>query len=204
MNISRRSNIFFVIIFLSNASLFCRKVILEFKGAYFLPTSALFRKAYAQSSALYGPELTVQLGKKHHWTKNIYGFMGIDYFQKKGVALGLCDSTTLHLVPLTLGLKYMIPLAHRVDLYGGLGFESLFFQTSNHRACVTAKHRSWTFGGITTLGTYIDLSHHVMLNLFFDYSFIKAKTKNFYGPNRTSHETDLSGSLFGVGLGYSF
>lgn len=204
MQAFRIVTVFFILIFLSNTSLDCRKVILEFKGAYLLPTNHTLRKAYNNGSALYGPELTVQLGKKHHWTKNIYAFMGADYFQKEGHDLGLCDSTTLRLVPLTLGLKYMIPMTRRADFYLGLGFESLFVQAQSHRACVTAEKNLWTFGGITELGTYIDVTHHVMLNFFFNYSFINAKTDSFYGHTRTGCTVDLSSALFGVGLGYRF
>lgn len=194
----------FVGLFISNSFLLGRKVILELKGSYFLPINHTLRQAYAPSSALYGPELTVQLGKKHHWTKNFCAFAGAEYFQKKGHQLGLCDSTTLRMVPLTLGLKYMIPMTRRADFYFGLGFESLFVQAKNHRACVTAEKNLWTFGGITKLGTYIDLTHHVMLNVFFDYSFINAKSNGFYGHTRTRCTVDLSSAIFGVGLGYKF
>jgi outer membrane protein W len=181
-----------------------RTLLLEFKGAYFLPINSRFRKAYNNGSALYGPELTIQVGRNNHWTQNICAFLGVDYFQKKGHKLSLCDSKTLRLVPLTIGLKYIRPLNRWIDGYVGLGLESRYVQTNLHRGSIKTKNSAWAFGGITKLGITINLPHKLFLDLFFDYSFINARMTGFYGQTISSHHADLSSALFGIGLGYRF
>src|SRR3990172_11764211 len=115
-----------IVIFLVAPSLFCRDVILEFKGAYFLPTSSRFRDCY-KGGALYGPELTVQLCHNKHW----YGFASVDYFQKKARSLSICDSTKLILVPLAIGAKYFVPIKDWMHLYLGLGFQPVYIKTKS-------------------------------------------------------------------------
>jgi outer membrane protein W len=181
-----------------------RTLLLEFKGAYFLPINSRFRKAYNNSSALCGPELTIQVGKNNHWTQNICAFLGVDYFQKKGHRLGLCDSKTLRLVPLTIGLKYIRPLNRWIDGYVGLGLESRYVQTNLHRGSIKTKNSAWAFGGITKLGININLPRKLFIDLFFDYSFINARMTGFYGPIVSGRKTNLSSALFGIGLGYRF
>lgn len=204
MNRSKNFMVMLLLIMLNTISLSGRDIILEFKGAYFLPTNHTFRKTYNNGSALYGPELTVQLGCSKYWTKHLYGFISADYFQKKGHALGLNDSTTLRLVPLVLGAKYMIPATDFIDFYVGAGFQSMFVHTRNHRAYVTATKSLWSFGGIGKMGAYFTFKHHFLLDLFFDYSFARTNKDHFYGHTRTCSKADLSSALFGIGVGYRF
>ena len=177
--------------------LFSREAILEFKGAYLLSVDELFRECY-KGSALYGPELSVQLKNDKNW----YAFAGVDYFQQKGRCLSRCDSTKLKLLPITVGIKYCIPLCHRAHFYFGLGLQSAFIRTTSRRSCVVGKRKQWGFGGIGKMGAYIDLSHNFLLDLFFDYSFIR--TDNLYGPTVASCRSSLHAALFGAGLGYRF
>lgn len=86
-------------------SLFARDKILEFKGAYFLPTDSRFKDCY-KGSALYGPEFTFQLREHKNW----YTFVSIDYFKQTGRLLSTCDSNTVRLLPLAVGIKYFFLL----------------------------------------------------------------------------------------------
>lgn len=186
----------FILLFLYTNT-YCRDVILEFKGAYLLPTNSLFKECY-KGSALYGPELTVQLKDGNNW----YAFASIDYFQKNGRCLRRCDSTKLQLLPLAVGIKHFFPVSDRVNLYAGLGFQPTYIRTKSSRACVVAKKSQWGFGGIGKVGAYIDITHNFLFDLFIDYSAIR--TDNLYGPTVDSCRVIVSAALFGGGLGYRF
>lgn len=185
---------------LTMGSIFARDTILEFKGACFVPTNHTFRNAYQHAAFLFGPELTVQLKNDTRW----YAFASADYSKQKGKDLGLGDSTLLRMLPLALGIKYFVPVSARTHFYGGLGFEPTYFQTNMSRACVTAKEAQWCFGGIGKVGAYIDLKRNFVLDLFFDYSFLRTNKDYFYGPTQTAAKANLSGVVFGAGLGYRF
>lgn len=179
---------------------FCRDTILEFKGAYFLPTNHTFRQAFDNGSAIYGPELSVQLKNDAQW----YGFASIDYFQKRARYLGVLDSTRLRMLLFAIGLKYFIPVSERVNLYLGAGAEPAYVLTKSTRACVVARDSQWCIGGIGKMGAYIDMPHNFVFDIFFDYSFLRTHCGYFYGHTLTPSQANLSGAIFGVGLGYRF
>ncbi len=197
--IAKTKSYYFSLLLFCVFSLVGRDVILELKGAYFLPTDSMFKDCY-KGSVLWGPELTVQLKKNKHW----YAFASLDYYRQKGRFLSLCDSTTLRLLPLAFGIKYFVPIRNRANIYLGLGFQPEYVNKKSRRGFVTSKRTLWGFGGIAKAGAYIDLFHNFLLDLFIDYSFVWTKKTNLYGNTVTPSRTNLSGAIFGAGLGYRF
>lgn len=192
-----------VLTFFSASSLVCRDIILEFKAAYFLPTSSVFRDIYNNGGALFGPEMTFNIGDTRDW----YGFVSVDYFQKSGRSLGLCDATKVSLLPLGVGIKYFLPFWYDyADFYIGLGFQPVLLHTNDCSPYVFNKRTKWGFGGIAKVGVYVDLPHDFILDFFIDYSFVKVSFNNGNAPTGlvTPLKTDISGTIFGVGLGYRF
>lgn len=173
-----------------------RDILVEFKAAYFQPTGCTFKNIY-QGGALYGPEVTFQFCEQSPW----YGFASADFLSKSGHSLGLCTPTKVYIVPLGLGVKYFEPFCYG-NWYVGLGFQPTHLKTVNcSPAVVTTSH--WGFGGIFKIGAYIDLSCNFFADLFFDYSFVTV------GCQQTCQEVvavkaDISGAIFGVGIGYKF
>lgn len=187
----------FIILFLNVGSLFSRDIILEFKGAYLLPVDSIFKECY-KGSALYGPELSVQLKNDKNW----YAFFSLDYFQKRGRHLRRCDSTKLKLLPLAAGIKYFIPAGDRTNFYVGAGFQPVYIRTKNRRGCVVSKTHQWGYGGIAKLGAYINIFHNFLLDVFIDYSYIRSG--NLYGHTVTDCKSNTSAFIFGAALGYRF
>lgn len=184
--------------------LISRDTILEFKGAYFLPTNHTFKDIFHNGGALYGPELTVQLCDDKPW----YAFASIDYFQKKGRSIGLSDRTKVSLLPLAIGIKYVVPLlCDCVDLYAGLGFQAERVHTKNDSPFVIPELTRWGFGGIAKIGTYCYLPHNFVIDFFIDYSFVQTHRGNDAqaptGPI-VPLKAHVSGAIFGIGLGYVF
>ncbi|HLF66892.1 MAG TPA: outer membrane beta-barrel protein [Gammaproteobacteria bacterium] len=178
-----------------------RDVIVEFKGAYFWPTDCTFKKIYHKGGALYGPELTVQLFDDKNW----YAFASVDYFQKKGHSIGLCEPTKVRLIPVALGLKYFVPVCDdRIDLYAGLGLEWVNVRTKNCSQAVVSKQSDWGLGGIAKVGAYYHLPHHFLIDTFINYHYAKVGSNDCWCHGFESRKANVSGAIFGVGLGYNF
>ncbi len=187
------------------ACVYARDVLLEFKAAYFLPTGSRFKQIY-HGSALYGPELTVQLCDDSCW----YGFFSVDYFSKSGHTVNFDTPTKVTLVPLGFGLKYFASgcwcNCDYVNFYLGLGFQPVRVHTFDNSPYVVQRQTVWALGGIAKIGAYIDLSCDFLLDLFIDYSFAKAKShvnQSQSGPV-IPLSSSVSGAIFGGGLVYRF
>lgn len=191
--------LFFVLFF--TTPLIAQDVLLEFKAACFIPTSCRFKDIYGRSGALYGPELTMRLCDSC-W----YGFASFDYFHKKGHSIGLCEPTTVTLVPIAFGLKYLVPTNDFLDCYAGLGFEAVNVRTRNCIESVVFKQTQWGFGGIAKLGVFYYLPCNFFLDFFVDYSFVNVGSKHSLCQNygMESVKTKISGAILGAGVGYRF
>ena len=193
----------FLVLSAAFMELAAREIILEFKGAYYRATHCPFKQIFHKGGALFGPELTVQLSTCHNW----YGFASVDYLSKKGTSIGLCNETKVHLVPLAFGLKYFMPIFFH-DFYVGLGFQPTHVKTFDCSPYVARHTSQWCFGGIAKFGTYIDLPcTHWVLDLFVDYSFVKTRCPKICLPSTgpvVPIKTNISGVIFGAGIGYCF
>lgn len=181
-----------------------RDAIFEFKGAYFLPTNCAFKSIYDHGSAIFGPELTVQLCDTTNW----YAFGSVDYFQKKGKSVGLNEPTRVQLIPIAAGLKYLYPICNEnIDLYAGLGFEAVNVRTTNCTAEAVIKLSQWALGGIAKAGAFWYLPCNFVLDVFIDYSFAKTSGRACWCPAGVGVKpvkANVSGALFGIGIGYRF
>jgi len=190
---------FKVAMFLTFGSLKSTDILLEFKGAYFLATNSIFRKIYDNGGALYGPEITFKI------FRNIYGFASVDFLQKSGKSIGLFSPTKVGLIPLGIGFKYFVPFCYG-DFYVGLGFQPTYLHTKDCSSYVIAKRSKWGFGGIVKIGTYFNLPHNFLVDVFIDYSPVKVPFHNNQAP--TGHvvprKADISGNIFGIGIGHHF
>ena len=196
-----KKNYFLITLLLVTSSLACRDILLEFKGAYFLGTNSIFRKIYDHGGALYGPEVTFNLGCH----ENLYGFASIDVLQKHGRSIGLCSPTKVTLIPLGLGLKYLIPFCYG-DFYVGLGIQPTYVRTKDCSPYVIPKNSKWGCGGIAKIGTFFDLPHNLLLDIFIDQSFVTVPFHKCKAPTGfvSPRKAKVSGTSFGVGFGYRF
>lgn len=190
-----------LIIIFSTTSVIAHDVLLEFKGAYFHPTNDRFRKIY-KNGALYGPEVTFQLCQDSCW----YGFASIDFFHKRGHSIGLHTPTSIRLVPLGFGLKYIIPSCYEcINWYAGIGFQPIHVSIENNSPAVP-DHSKWAYGGIAKFGALIDVYCNFFVDVFVDYSFAhlhSIRTSTCCGPE-VPLKTSISGVVVGAGLGYRF
>jgi hypothetical protein len=180
-------------------SLHGNDVIVEFKGAGFFPTDNVYRKIYGYGG-IYGPELTFNIGPKD-W----YAFASIQFLHQNGKSLGLDNPTKINLLALGVGLKYLIPFCYG-NFYIGLGFQPVCIKTKDYSPFVIFKHKKWSFGGIGKSGLLFYLSHDFVFDIFLDYSFIQHQFKKSQAPTGfvQPRKTNVSGFIFGAGIGYYF
>lgn len=185
-------------------ALYARSVLFEFKGAYFLPIDCTFKSIYNHGSALYGPELTIQAVDDKPW----YIFTSFDYFEKKGGrSIGFETPTSVKLLPVALGLKYFFPTyCNRGDFYVGLGFQAINIRTKDCSPFVIPSYARWGFGGIAKAGIYWYAPHNIVIDMFIDYSFVTTGKNSCWCPQSGIQQlcANVSGALFGIGLGYRF
>ncbi len=186
------------------SGLAARDILLEFKGAYFKPTGKHFKHIY-KGSALYGPELSVQLSEcNEHW----YGFFSVDYYRKKDHSIGLNNPTKVTLLPIGIGVKYFTPACwcDNTDFYVGLGFQPVRVHTHDFSPFVIPKITKWALGGIVKGGALVTFSCNFFLDLFLAYSFAHVRSHEAVAPTGpvVPLKANISGFIVGAGLGYRF
>lgn len=177
-----------------------KDIILEFKTAYFQPVNHTFKHIY-KGAAIFGPEVTFNIAQR------IYGFASYDFLTKNGRSIGLDTFTKVNFHVLAGGLKFIGCVTDKVSLYAGLGFQPISLQTNNHSPYVIQMTHKWGFGGIAKFGTYIDLPHNLVLDIFADYSFVKVNRSSrteFPVGYIQQTKANLSGFILGAGIGYRF
>lgn len=202
MFVAKIRYIFCILLATACSQLNGKDILLEFKGAYFHPTSSCFNAIYGGSTGLFGPEVTFSLCSNSHW----YGFASVDYMSKTGRSIGLCNSTKMSYLPLAFGVKYFISHC-RYDFYLGLGFQPTRLRTTNCSPFVVQHTAAWGYGGIAKGGVYIDIPCNFFVDLFVDYSFVRFSCSKICQPEDgtlLSRKTNMSGVIAGVGLGYRF
>ena len=132
-----------------------------------------------------------------------YGFVSTDFFSKYGHTCNFNTPTKINIASIGLGVKYFVPFSHG-DFYLGLGVLPTHLSTFNDSPYVHFKTSKWGCGGIAKTGFYFDLPHNFLLDVFFNYSFVKVSFKWCRDGFTQFHKANLSGCWFGAGLGYRF
>lgn len=172
---------------------------LEAKTGFFSPTSSDLTDYYSSYGPFVGAEVTGELINR--W----YGFVGSSWFRKNGSSIGLEDKTTITLVPITAGFKYLQPINDKVEAYFGLGFQTDYVHFHDYSPFVIQKSSGWGFGGMGKLGFLF--THHtgVFLDVSAEYAWLG--DVHFSGTRDGLIErvpVNVSGFSGGVALGYRF
>lgn len=169
-------------------------VLLEVKGAAFVPTSQPFRGMYGDIGQ-FGLELTAG-GLLDH----LYAFGSIDFLIKNGETVALASPTKVNMIDFAFGFKYLVPFSHG-DFYVGLGVQPTYLSITNLGQGPT-EPAQWSCGGVGKVGAIFNMTNSFFADIFFDYSFAKFNASAV--PANPVTTTSINGCVFGIGFGYRF
>ncbi len=170
---------------------------IEGKLSYFRPNSSVLRNIFSEWMPLYQVEGVAKVWKDFH----IWASVG--YLHKNGRSLEGHQSTSIQLVPVTLGLEYLIHFSNCSTGYLGLGPRYFCTKITNRSHFVHRHDLKNGLGGAFRVGGLIYFTPHFLLDLCIDYS-IKEFKPGHSSSTIQRHELNLSGLSLGVGLGYSW
>ncbi len=173
------------------------KPLVEAKAGYFFFTDSTLKKVYKDGG------LDLQLSESYpiwDWL-HIYG--SVEYATRHGHSLGQHQKTTFQQVPLSLGLKPVFSVSHRVDYYFTLGPRYSFAWARNSSSFVDHRVSGNGIGLFANTGFLYKFENHFTFNLFGEYSYVPI---NFHASkqNVMAHRKNVGGWTFGGGLGWSF
>jgi opacity protein-like surface antigen len=172
-------------------------VYVEGRAAYTHPTGNRFNKIY-HDAAYYGGEITVPVWEGFSlWT-------GAGYFSSNGKSYPLHNSTRVQVVPVDLGVKYMIPWGCFIKPYVGAGVEWNYVNTNDHSNFVKRHINKWGIGGIFRAGGLVDLPYNLFADVFVEYSICHVTNHNNFHNRVVPHNARVDNVRAGVGIGYKF
>lgn len=169
----------------------------EVKAAYFYPLDSRTRDIYSDG-AVYGLELNME----SCWC--IYPWISGQYFCVDGRSIGEDDKTTLRLVPLGIGLKYMFCCESCWRPYVGLGFGATYLHTKDDSNFVKRTRSKWGYGLIVKGGSYFYFSDCWFFDIFIDYTWMKLSFSGSTDPFIIGKKADISNIAVGGGIGVNF
>lgn len=169
---------------------------LEFRTAYFYPTSKHFRSFYS-GGPIWGLEFNCKAFELLHvW-------LSAEYFSKKGKT-SLDNPLKLTLIPLTIGVKWLYTSYQWVQPYFGIGLETLYVAEKTHSPSLLHSLHNWDFGVRFKTGFLTQFCNNFFIDLYTDY-FVK--TTRFYKPSPSSvvvKNPNLNYFNFGGAVGVVF
>jgi len=174
-----------------------KEVLLELRGAYYYPTSDLFRDIY-KGAGMGSVELSVQAGK------GFYPWLSFSYIGASGVSTDEHEKTRIYMLPIGLGLKYIFLRDRRLRPYLGLGMVVAYSHLFNDTDLIDRIQTDWSIGGIAKVGALAFATRRLFFDLFIDYTYLKANYGSSNGDGVFSNKVNLSGLAFGGGIGIRF
>ncbi|MDW7759899.1 MAG: outer membrane beta-barrel protein [Acidobacteriota bacterium] len=157
---------------------------IQARGAYFIPSEAVFKDIY-DGGVVYGGEISLKIsGGLSLWA-------GGSYFNKSGVLTFTEESTTLQLIPIFGGLQYKMNLS-RISPYVGAGVGYVLYKEENP----IGKVEDGGLGFIGKAGVQVMIAGPLFLDVQASYSVCRVIPGDI--------EADLGGLKAGLGLGLQF
>lgn len=170
-------------------------VSLDTRVAVFIPESKLFRKIYGV-----GPFYQIVASKKMCGSLEFWS--SVSYYTDSGHSTLFKEKTRIQLIPIALGLNYVVPLRCGFQAYAGAGPCYTIMDIHDHSSCFS--HRNVTgdgFGALFRLGvTRCYLCWR--FGLFADYLLQTIKFKSSDEVSRM--DANIGGLLVGISLGREF
>lgn len=185
---------------------FCDGWEIVLRGAGVYSTSDRFKEIYSD----WAPEVQIELAKRV-WN-NFYGWANVAYLWKGGRSEPFHDKTDVNLIPITFGIKYVLPITCDLSAYIGGGAAYTILRVKDHSDYNYVKKHSnrYDWGGIIKSGVHYNISESFFIDVFVDYLFqyFSSHSSNGYSDDYyygdESNGVNLSGLRVGGGLGFCF
>ena len=162
-------------------------VLNEFKMGYFRFADKKLRQRYNDGL------LNLQLTSSFNFWKRLYAYMGVEYVGSDGRDIPKSHKKIkIRMVPVSLGVQYMKPITYDLKYYFTLGGRYFFVHQWTNSKSLT--HHG--LGGFVNTGFLYYLNHHVVVDIFGEYSYKKMKFHDMGGNLR------VGGLTLGAGVGY--
>jgi len=184
--------------FASNQYNLCpEKSAINITGGYFFFSDAKMRKIYDQGGLDVRVTGSFPIGRCFH----LYG--SVEYLEKYGRSLNAHQKTKIWEVPLSLGLKTVVPLSQKIQYYLTLGPRYFFVHAHNNSSFVDRNMSQNGLGGFANMGFTYCTCRHLLVDVFGEYSYgrmhFHSSTTNSFGQS-----VQVGGFAFGGGLSYVF
>lgn len=131
----------------------------------------------------------------------VYG--SVEYWERSGKSLNGNQSTNIWSLPLSLGLKPVIPINRNLQYFFSVGPRFFFVNVHNKTSYFDRKMNENGLGGFVNMGLNFISHSHLLASVFGEYSYgqiqFHPRTTNSHGAS-----VQVGGYTFGVSLGYAF
>jgi hypothetical protein len=190
------------------SSLGAAEYLVEVKVGYFRPTSDTLRDIFPDGWPNYQVELSYSPFSRcsKEWWRHFFAWGSVNILHIDGDSEVGVDDCAMSIIPVALGLKYMVPLPCCTQAYASAGLKYFWLRVDNKVDDINLRDRASGLGGAFAIGALF----HPLKNLFFDF-FVDYSIKHFKASNFSVKENsfipssvDISGLTCGVGVGLWF
>lgn len=174
-------------------------ITLEAKFAAYFPLEKRARKIFHKALPNFEIEAATTWCDWQPW-------FNVGYIWDNGRSRGCHDKTKLEVIPLSLGVNYLIPMCNCIDAYVGAGAVYSFLRTRDHSEFVHEHVRKNAWGGVVKAGFYYNYSECVFFEGFVNYVYTRFRFRNDRDelPFVQRNDVNFSGIKVGVGVGFKF
>jgi hypothetical protein len=161
----------------------------KIRASALFPQGGIVRKIYGHAF----PEGSVEYD--YNW-RHFSVFVNAAATGKSGHSIGLRDSTTLVVVPVTIGMNARFGSSW-VHPYLGIGIGAAYAHIRNHNSFVPKNSNKGGFASLYQAGIEFDCNSWFFIDLFFDYRW------NWFDFNKKASR-QTGGIDTGLGFGFRF
>lgn len=174
-----------------------KRYLMQVNGAYTFPLHNSFRKIY-NHAGLINAEASIKA------FDNIYPWASVGAMFADGHSLGRGDKTSLTIVPLDIGLKFISNYLFYYP-YAAVGASLSWIFIHNDYPYVNQNPSTFDVGLAVKWGLLINPDNSsIFFDIFGRYQYLQANFSEENNPKITTNNPDLSNISAGLGVGYSF
>lgn len=173
---------------------------LEGKTGVFIPSSSKMRKIFHVAMPFVELEGSCRLCCSDWDT-----WAGVGCIFGRGESIGCGNTTTIEVIPFTLGVRRYFALCPCID--GFLGFGGLWslYRNHDHTSSVHQHISSNAFGAVAKAGFQYRMNDCLSISFFGEYMYQRFDFSRVYPEHFTyRHDVNMSGIKIGLGVIYSF